>query len=193
MKRKKIQKSWVNEFLNAMEKDLKTKKYKNINETVFYMKGSAEVVGLMMCKILNIPKQGHPYAKLLGRSMQYINFIRDIKEDLNLNRNYFPQDQLKKYKLKNLEYKTALTHPEEFKQFIRSEINRYFIWQKKAEKGFKYIPKKYLLPIKTSSDLYKWTAQKIYNDPFIVYTKRVKPSMSTIITRTGSNLFSNNL
>lgn len=189
LNRKKIPKIWVDEFIDAMKKDLYKKKYKNIDETISYVNGSAEVIGLMMCKILGISKKGYPYARLLGRSMQYINFIRDIKEDLELERNYFPQNQLKKYKLKNLTFETSLNQYEEFTQFIHEEIKRYYYWQNKAEQGFKYIPKKYLLPIKTASDLYKWTAETIYKNPSIVYNKKVKPSVSTIIIQTGRNIF----
>ena len=60
-------------------------------ETLTYIYGSAEVIGLMMLAILRPDlrtgeqaKQLQKYAALQGRAMQYINFIRDMQEDQNL-------------------------------------------------------------------------------------------------------------
>ena len=188
MKRKKIDKKWVTSFLDAMEQDLKKSSYKTIEETEQYMYGSAEVIGLILCAILDISKEGYKYAKLLGKSMQYINFIRDVSEDIELGRNYLPLTEMKKYRLKDLSQQTAQKYEQQFNSFIRAEIERYFIWQAEAEKGFQYIPKKNLLAIKTASDLYKWTANQIYKNPLIIYNRKVKPSLSTIITQAGENM-----
>ena len=33
-------------------------------------------------RIMGLSEESLPYARLLGKAMQYINFIRDVKEDL---------------------------------------------------------------------------------------------------------------
>ncbi len=154
-----------------------------------YLYGSAEVIGLMISKLLRLEKESAIYARRLGKAMQYINFIRDIAEDNALGRTYIPQSELKKYNLTDLKYETTQEHKEEFIKLIREQITIYFRWQRKAERGFNYIPPKYLVAVKTASDLYKWTAVQIYKDPFIVYSKKVKPSMKTIITHATQNMF----
>jgi ferredoxin len=45
----------------------------------------------MMESALGVDKKAYKYAKLQGRAMQYINFIRDISEDNQLKRLYFPK------------------------------------------------------------------------------------------------------
>ena len=180
---KRIDQNWVQSFFGAMEMDLKKQKYENIEETKEYMYGSAEVVGLMMARIMDLPEESFECARYLGRAMQYINFIRDINEDLALGRQYLPQSDLQKCGLESLQYEYVKNQQERFNEFIRIQIKYYENWQKRAETGFPYIPKRYFIPIKTASDMYKWTAEQIRKTPIIVYNKKVKPSMPFIVSR----------
>lgn len=175
---------WTDNFIQSMEIDITKSRYKTIKELEQYMYGSANVIGLYMAKLLHLPTEANQYAQMLGKSMQLINFIRDIGEDLWLGRIYFPQDELKKFKLKSLVYEYTRKKSEDFIAFMHFQIDRYFEWQSFAEKGFKYIPKRYLIPIKTASDMYKWTGEEIKKNPFIIYRKKVKPSKFRII-KTG--------
>jgi len=186
MERKEFKPEWVDAFLHSMELDLTKKVYNSLNETLEYIYGSAEVIGLFMAKILDLPEKAYFAAERLGRAMQYINFIRDIKEDIKLGRRYFP---LGDYDLKNLTKEEAINNKEEFERFFRDQIKLYFKWQEEAEKGFKYIPKRYWIPIQTASDMYKWTALKIKENPFIVYEEKVKPSKGRIIRTVLKNIF----
>jgi len=190
--KKQFQQEWVDAFLHSMEMDLTKKTYETLEETIEYIYGSAEVIGLMMSAILGLPKESHIYARYLGRAMQYINFIRDIAEDNTLHREYLPTDELNEYGLNNLEYKNILNHPEEYIQFIRQQIQRYCEWQDFAEQGYTYIPKRYLISVKTAAEMYHWTAEQIYKNPLVVYQWKVKPLISQIITTTLINLIDPN-
>ncbi|MGE3062267.1 MAG: phytoene/squalene synthase family protein [bacterium] len=188
MKRIDIKKEWVDSFLESMESDINKHSYDSMDEAILYMYGSAEVIGLMMGRLLCL-KEGHEKsAKMLGRAMQYINFLRDIKEDLALGRHYIPKEILNRYNLKSLELSEAKTKKKEFIEMMRDEIKRYFEWQRMGESGFSYIPKFLLVPIRTASDMYKYTAEEIYKDPFIIYRKKVKPSIFRILFRTFLNV-----
>lgn len=189
LKKRGFKKEWVISFLSAMEQDLQKKQYHNISEVEEYMYGSAEVIGLMMASIMGLPKQAFPYAKMLGRSMQFINFVRDIEEDLTLGRVYLPGDELKQSGLKNLNFSYTFKHPELFRSFIFKQISHYRKWQEQAEPGYVYIPKRYLRAIKTAADLYKRTGVEIEKDPFVVYRKKVRPSYFNIAYTAGKNTF----
>ncbi len=178
MRRKEFDPQWIDAFLNAMELDLTKKIYATLEETCSYMFGSAEVIGLMMSKILGFHPDSYPHARALGRAMQYINFIRDIDEDLQLGRTYLP---LQGSGLSTLEPDHVRSHRKTFIRFVREQIDVYFKWQEFAEQGFKYIRKRYLIPIKTASDKYKWTARTLYEDPLLVYARKVKPSVKQIL------------
>lgn len=188
MRRSKMEKEWVDSFLSSMEADITKHSYSTMEESLSYMYGSAEVVGLMMGKILCL-KEGHEYsAKMLGRAMQYINFLRDVNEDIQLGRQYIPSEILMKYGLSSLNQDEARAKKKEFFEMMRSEIKRYLEWQKEGEAGFRYIPKFLLIPIRTASDMYRYTAGEIYKDPFVIYRKKVKPSVFRIFFRTLLNV-----
>jgi phytoene synthase len=179
---------WTESFLKSMEMDIKKNSYETLDDTLEYIYGSAEVIGFFMSRLMNLSKEANSYAKYLGRAMQYINFIRDIDEDNKLGRIYFPNKDLEEYGLKSLNYEETSKHKEEFTLFIHKQIDRYCKWQHYAEEGYKYIPKRYLIPVKTASEMYKWTAEQIYKNPFVVYNMKIKPMVKQIFTKTMLNM-----
>ena len=185
--RKNFEDEWVDAFLKSMAMDINKSTYQNMDDLYKYLYGSSEVVGLFMAKIMDLPEQSFTAARYLGRAMQYINFIRDIAEDIELGRTYFPQNDLEEFNLPSLEENDTSVNPDGFRRFIRKQLMIYKSWQEKAEKGFSYIPYRYLIPIKTASDMYNWTARQIEKDPFIVYQKKVKPSAPKVVSHILGN------
>ncbi len=177
-----FEQEWIDSFLNAMRKDLSIFRYQTIDDTIDYMHGSAEVIGLMLARIMRLPEAAMPFAQIQGRAMQYINFIRDIAEDNNeFSREYIPQVILRHYGIRNLSYDEAKKHSEAFIDLVRSEIKRYYAWQNEAYKGYRFISKRYITAIATAAAMYNWTADKIYRDPMCVFTGKVRPPKSVII------------
>jgi phytoene/squalene synthetase len=90
-----IDRELIDQFLHSMEMDLNPLEY--TQETYEeYILGSAEVVGLMCLKIFvygdsNEYEKLKPCAMKLGSAFQKINFLRDLKADVEgLGRIYFP-------------------------------------------------------------------------------------------------------
>ena len=187
-KEKNFEKAWINAFLDSMEMDLTKRVYQTMDDTLEYIYGSAEVIGLFMARILGLVDRSFESARYLGRAMQYINFIRDIDEDNSLGRLYFPQTELAKYGLESLTHEYVRKHADQFRSFMKAQIERYCGWQELAEHGYDFIPRRYLIPIKTASEMYKWTGHQIVHDPFIVYRWKVKPMISQIITETFKSM-----
>ncbi len=177
-RRKGFDPAWTEAFLGSMEKDLFKKEYNSLEETLEYIYGSAEVIGLFMSRIMSLPTEAQHAARMLGRAMQYINFIRDIKEDIELGRRYLP---LTDTSLSSLEYEYIKNHLAEFRMFHSKQIELYMNWQREAEKGYHFIPYRYLLPIKTAADMYVWTAKQIERNPMRVYSRKVKPPKPRIV------------
>jgi len=178
--RKQFDPAWTEAFLNSMQHDLVSPSCDTLDETLTYIYGSAEVIGLFMARIMDLPEESFPAASMLGRAMQYINFIRDISEDNDLGRRYLP---LADTTLRGLTERDALEQKEEFARFIRKEIARYQGWQEQAAAGYRYIPRRYRVPIMTAADMYCWTARKIASEPLIVFREQVKPSKSRILKK----------
>lgn len=180
--------AWTESFLHSMELDLKKRVYRTIDETLDYVYGSAEVIGLYMARVLGLPEEALSAARMQGRAMQFINFIRDIDEDNMLGRQYLPAEETA---LSDLTEASAKANEQEFCRFIRAQVERFDHWQAQAEIGYRFIPKRYLIPVKTASDMYSWTARRIAENPFIVYRRKVKPSRPRIYrTVLANTLFS---
>lgn len=186
--RKNFDPKWTEAFLDSMEMDLTKKTYDTLNETLEYVYGAAEVMGLYMVNVLGLDKNAYFYSRYLGRALQCINAIRDIAEDLEFGRSYIPISDLEQYELESLDYHYTKQHPQRFSEFIKGQISRYCHWQEIAEKGYRYVPKSYLICVKTVSDMYNWTAEQILKNPFIVYERKVKPLIIKILTTVLENI-----
>lgn len=179
---------WIDSFLEVMTSDTRHQPYDTLAELSEYIYGSAEVIGLVMAKLLNLPSESYESAQLLGRAFQYINFIRDIAEDITLGRRYLPREVIRPFGFEEVSEKTALAKPIEFKALIKSELDRYRAWQHRGEAGFGFIPKRCLVPIKTAADMYAYTAAVIEKDPLIIFKRKVKPGKARIIASLLANI-----
>ena len=177
---------WTRAFLAAMASDLGTVAFDRLEDTLAYVYGSAEVIGLFMARLLSIPEKALPHARLLGRAMQYINFLRDIAEDVELGRRYLP---LSGSGLQSLEESEVRSHEERFVRWFREQSLLYRAWHEEAARGYAYIPRRYRLPIQTAEDMYLWTASLLEENPMLVYERKVKPPRNRIRRRAFINLF----
>jgi len=174
---------WIDDFFVSMKADIQPHPYETIEETLIYIHGSAEVIGLMMARIMGLPEAAMEAAAMQGRAMQFINFIRDITEDNALGRTYIPQEDLQLFGLRDLSAESAKAHPKAFRALIRFELKRYKRWQNEARRGFRYIPRRYRIPLRTAVDMYNWTGRHITHDPLVVFKRKVKPTKEHVIAR----------
>ncbi len=127
----RIDMNHVNAFMNSMRADLNKRDYVTDEEMDSYVYGSAEVVGLMCLKVFcngdNATYNSLEHSAIkLGSAFQKVNFLRDIKTDMQeLNRSYFPSI-------------TELTLTDTAKASIISSIEAEF---NEAIKGIKALPK----------------------------------------------------
>ena len=172
---------WIDVFIKSMRWDVQKHQYRKLKDTLEYMYGSSEVIGLCMARILDLPEEALRTARLQGRAMQYINFLRDIAEDNALGRCYFPAGEYKKYGLKNLSEEEARNKPAMFADFMHAQLLRYAQWQTEANEGFNYIPRRLRVPLHTAVDMYNWTAQQLKYYPLVVYEKKLKPKKRQVV------------
>ncbi len=101
VKKYNISDDLVQAFLTSMKMDLTKSEYKTMEEYQGYIYGSADVVGLMCLKVF-VNGDNEKYEELkdaamrLGSAFQKVNFLRDLKNDVeDLSRTYFPGIDLK--------------------------------------------------------------------------------------------------
>ena len=185
--RKRLPKDWMDAFLDVMEQDLTPANYPTIEDTLAYVYGSAEVVGLMMAAIMDLPEEAYEPARMLGRAMQYINFIRDIAEDLELGRTYLPSEALAEAGLRSLNLDEVNKNVPAFCRFVSGELDRFLVWQEAADAGFHFLRTRPRVAIRTASDMYRWTAETIRSNPLIVFQRKVRPSAARVLGTIGTN------
>lgn len=162
----KIDHSHIDAFLNSMKMDLLDIKY-NDDKFEEYIFGSAQVVGLMC---LQVYTQGNrnEYEKLkssaisLGSAFQKINFLRDLKNDIDeLGRSYFPNLNFKEF-----DEKTKI----EIEKNIEKDFND-------SLEGIKNLPKNSQMGVYTAYLYYKVLLKKIKKLPAKkIMTSRVRVS-----------------
>ncbi len=178
--------AWTDAFLGSMEADLSKRYYRTEEEVLEYIYGSAEVIGLFMAKIMRLPEESHPAARMLGRAMQFINFIRDVAEDTELGRRYLPLERGGNRRLDVPDNwlpdrDWARSHSETWVRFVQEHVAQYAEWQAEAEKGYSFMPWRARVAVRTAGDMYKWTARQIAMDPMVVFDRKVKPSKFRIV------------
>lgn len=160
----------VESFLRSMRADLNKKVYQNEEEAEEYIYGSAEAVGLMCLKIFVKGDEKRfeelaPYACKLGSAFQKINFLRDMKQDMEvLDRCYFPGV-------------TRQNFNDFHKQKIIGQIETEF---SEALTGIRMLPDNARLGVYTAYVYYTKLLEKIKKTPAPkLISKRVRISDST--------------
>jgi phytoene/squalene synthetase len=163
----KISKKHIDAFMQSMEFDLNKSDYVTHNELKNYIYGSADVVGLMCLKVFCdgneelFEKLKNP-AQKLGSAFQKVNFLRDLKFDINdLGRSYFPEVTANNFNLSS-------------KQQIEASIEEDF---QEALKGIKQLPGKSKFAVALAYFYYQKLFQKIKRkSPEEVLQKRFRIS-----------------
>lgn len=179
--------NWIKAYFQSMETDLTIKNH-SIASLNTFIYGSAEVVGMMMATVMGTPKKGLHAARLLGKGMQLINFIRDMKEDEDMGRRYIPSEDLKKYQIP-VSQKINTWNQNQLNELVQYKIIQAIGLLNQAEQGFIYIPDAYRRSIEIACNLYRWTGLKIKQNPALVLKKKVKPSLWTIVLFAIKSIF----
>lgn len=155
VKKYNIPYSYISAFLDSMRADLNIKSYYTNQASGEYIYGSAEVVGLMCLKVFadgddeQFMALKEP-AKKLGSAFQKVNFLRDLKNDIDiLGRIYFPELTGEKF-------------TEQSKSKIIAEIEQEF---EGAYGGIQQLPGNARRAVLTAYYYYKALLGKIKNIP----------------------------
>jgi phytoene synthase len=79
-------------YMTSMRIDCAPVRIETWPELETYMDGSAGSVGRIMAPLLGVPARYHAGYGRLGQAFQLTNFIRDVREDMTLDRIYLPAE-----------------------------------------------------------------------------------------------------
>ena len=132
-----IPQEYFQEVLSGVESDLVKNRYQSFEELRQYCYQVASAVGLICIHIFGFSApRAKDHAVDLGLAMQLTNIARDVKEDLEFDRVYFPQDELARFGYSEAELLAGVVN-EPFIELMRFQTQRareYF------DSGFQLLP-----------------------------------------------------
>ena len=132
-----IPQRYFQDVINGVEMDLTKHRYETFEELRLYCYRVASVVGLICLEIFGYrdPK-AREYAIDLGLAMQMTNILRDVQEDLERDRVYLPQDEMKRYGYSEEELMKEVRNDAQ-KRFMAFQVDRA---QKLFRSGARLLP-----------------------------------------------------
>lgn len=130
-----IEKEPFMELLEGVARDQGPVRIASWDELRDYCYHVASVVGLMMARIFELKDEaGRQRAVDLGIAMQLTNILRDIGEDLQMDRIYLPADELERFCIGPAELRAGKVD-DKFKQLMEFQIARARDYYHRAEEG----------------------------------------------------------
>ncbi|HEY3862493.1 MAG TPA: presqualene diphosphate synthase HpnD [Verrucomicrobiae bacterium] len=112
------------ELIRGVEMDLDIKSYQTYEELEQYCYRVASVVGLLSVEIFGYKNAGcRQYAIYLGQALQLTNILRDVRNDAERGRIYFPMEELERQKVSPKEIQ-GLAYSERFERAAASVARR---------------------------------------------------------------------
>ncbi|PWU12465.1 MAG: phytoene synthase [Bdellovibrio sp.] len=149
------------DLLRGMRMDVEGHVYRELEELDDYCYCVAGVVGLMMCHIMGVSSEkALPHAVAMGSAMQLTNIARDVKDDFDLGRIYFPRRWLEEVHLSPSEF----GQPANRKQWsvlaqrlLRVADDRY----RKGRQGLSYLSWRGALACSVAASVYRQIGRKV--------------------------------
>jgi 15-cis-phytoene synthase len=110
-------------YMDSMRVDCGPVRLRDRAELDRYMRGSAGAVGLLMAPLLGVPRHLHETVGRLGVAFQLTNFIRDVREDYELDRVYLPAEDCLRFGVRERDIARRHVTPG-FRSLLAAEVQR---------------------------------------------------------------------
>ena len=99
-------------YMGSMRLDCAPVRVRTWEELLAYMDGSAGTVGRIMAPLLGVPARHHGDFGRLGQAFQLANFVRDVREDMRLDRIYIPEEDRARFGVRDEDLARERATPE---------------------------------------------------------------------------------
>ena len=173
VQRFQIPKDYLLGLVHGCQMDINKSRYQTYIELKDYCYHVAGLVGLICLKIFEYES---PTAKKmavdLGLAFQLTNIMRDIRDDIKLNRVYLPQEDIEKFGYSEEEL-LNLTDNEAFKELMKLYYSRALEYYKSAFEEFARDKEGKLIAAKVMAKTYFKIFKKMKKQNFPVLRKKV--------------------
>ncbi|HEV7925784.1 MAG TPA: presqualene diphosphate synthase HpnD [Verrucomicrobiae bacterium] len=157
------------ELIRGVEMDLDTKRYQTFEELEQYCYRVASVVGLLSIEIFGYQDAAcRQYAIYLGQALQLTNILRDVRNDAERGRIYFPLEELERYKVAPEEV-LGLTYSDRFAQAAASVAARAKNFYSMAGRTLPAVDRRAMIAAELMGSVYSRLLQELERRRFDVF------------------------
>lgn len=162
------------DLIKGVEMDLKKNRYDTFDELYTYCYRVASTVGLMCAEIFSYTKEHTKnYAVNLGVALQLTNIIRDVNSDMNRNRIYIPQEDLRRFNISEEDLRNQV-HDERFVGMMQFQAERARQYYEKANKHLAPEDEKHFFAARIMEKIYFSVLRKIEQNNFKVFHRKIR-------------------
>jgi 15-cis-phytoene synthase len=176
IERYSIPRAELDEVINGVEMDLRTRRYQDWKQLSGYCRLVAGSIGRMCVRIFGYSNPAAlRHADKLGLAFQLTNILRDVKEDARMGRIYLPQDELKHFELSEEE----LFGPRPglgWERLVAFEVKRARRLYEDGLQVCRYLPPSSGACVRTMAGIYRHILERIAVNPRRTLTSRVSLS-----------------
>lgn len=171
-----IRKQYLEAMITGMEFDLDIDRYQTFEELERYCYHVASVTGLMCIEIFGYTHDSaRDYAINLGKALQMVNILRDIREDAARNRIYLPAEDLERFGYSEQELLNSV-YNDRFVALMEFEAHRARSYFKAARAALHAQDRPQMVAAEIMGKIYFTILERIERARYNVYTQTFKLS-----------------
>jgi len=171
---KKLSIKYFFDLLSAFKQDVVKKEYENYDEVLNYCKRSANPVGRILLELFSINnEEALLCSDKICTALQLTNFYQDTVIDIERGRNYYPQNEMKKFEVKQKMLGLKENNPN-IKELVKHNVERAQLLFDEGENLLKYLNGRFKIEIKWTIAGGKKILDMISKNDYDVFTKRPK-------------------
>lgn len=178
-----IPRRYGEQLLEGVSRDLTKHRYQTFDELTEYCYDVASTVGLMSMHIVGYAgEEAIPYAIKLGVALQMTNILRDVGEDLTLDRVYLPLEELGAFGL-SVDDLFAGRNDAAWARFIDFQIARTHRLYAESLPGVALLHPRGRFAVGAAAELYRAILRKIERNNYNNFTRRAHLNKTEKIVR----------
>jgi phytoene synthase len=185
----KIPKKYFIELVEGMEMDLTPRKFESFEDLYPYCYKVASVVGLVCLHIFEFEDPSAlKHAEACGIAFQLTNILRDIKEDMLMNRIYLPRQDMERCSYTENDLK-SLKINDAFRELVRFETSRTESYYEEARPLINLIHLDSRQALKVMIAIYEAILEKIKKKNYDTISERIRLNFFEKSVKILLNLF----
>jgi phytoene synthase len=165
---------YFREMIDGVSSDLEPRHYETFDELYRYCYQVASVVGLTIIHIFGFDtRSALPLAEKCGVAFQLTNILRDVREDAERGRIYFPAEDLRRFGVSEEDLRSGKRTPE-FVKLMRFEAGRARAYYNESAPLLDLIHPRSRSSLWALISIYSRLLERIEAANYDVFTRRVR-------------------